>query len=337
MRYRLGPKKDLLDRPPHASADDRISIQTRAGRSTLTDKPNLKSLFRPCEPTNQPSHLHLLQLLLPPISVAASQTCFVPLFFFFPFSTSHSNHSIPHITTSLPFRLCRRPSSSCAPRINLPSWVERSSLPLRHCHHPSTLGCCLHLIAPTCSLASKAYGYDYLQLRMRTAHRHTTLERNQFTSTRAPSDESVISPRFLSRIKIQYFLESGLFVLSRALFSPTPLFFLFFFSRCEQKLAEIANHPSLSLENLHTKRTTSQENTKMDAPLSSPTHKQAQPATNWPQTHTKGFGAIPPTAPQNTKAPSTDTFLKDFTLVAEAAKRAQMAVMIRDLENVGLS
>lgn len=75
----------------------------------------------------------------------------------------------------------------------------------------------------------------------------------------------------------------------------------------------------------------------MDAPLSSPTHQQAQPATNWPQTHTKGFGVVPPPVPQNTKAPSTDTFLKDFTLVAEAAKRAQMAVMIRDLENVGLS
>lgn len=75
----------------------------------------------------------------------------------------------------------------------------------------------------------------------------------------------------------------------------------------------------------------------MDAPLSSPTHKQAQPATNWPQTQNKAFGAVPPPQPQVAKAPSTDAFLKDFTLVAEAAKRAQMAVMIRDLENVGLS
>ncbi|KAF3761100.1 hypothetical protein M406DRAFT_48149 [Cryphonectria parasitica EP155] len=80
----------------------------------------------------------------------------------------------------------------------------------------------------------------------------------------------------------------------------------------------------------------------MDAPLSSPTHQQAQPPTNWPQTQAaKGsFGAIPPPpAPRDVpmKNPSTDTFLKDFTLVAEAAKRAQVAVMIRDLENVGLS
>lgn len=74
----------------------------------------------------------------------------------------------------------------------------------------------------------------------------------------------------------------------------------------------------------------------MDAPLSSPSHKQAQVPTNWPQTHqpTKTFVPPPPAAP---KSPSTDAFLKDFTLVAEAAKRAQMAVMIRDLENVGLS
>jgi len=34
---------------------------------------------------------------------------------------------------------------------------------------------------------------------------------------------------------------------------------------------------------------------------------------------------------------STDAFLKDFTLVAEAAKRAQMAVLMRDMESIGLS
>ncbi|CAN8106354.1 unnamed protein product [Discula destructiva] len=78
----------------------------------------------------------------------------------------------------------------------------------------------------------------------------------------------------------------------------------------------------------------------MNAPISSPTHQQAQTSTNWPQSPAqKGFGAIapPPMQPAATKKPSTDPFLKDFTLVAEAAKRAQMAVMIRDLENVGLS
>lgn len=76
----------------------------------------------------------------------------------------------------------------------------------------------------------------------------------------------------------------------------------------------------------------------MDAPLSSPTHQQSQASTTWAQPKPQGFGAAPPPPPRDAaKVPSTDTFLKDFTLVAEAAKRAQMAVMIRDLENVGLS
>ena len=34
---------------------------------------------------------------------------------------------------------------------------------------------------------------------------------------------------------------------------------------------------------------------------------------------------------------SADAFLRDFTLVAEAAKRAQVAVMVRDFESCGLS
>lgn len=76
----------------------------------------------------------------------------------------------------------------------------------------------------------------------------------------------------------------------------------------------------------------------MNAPISSPTHQQAQTTTGWAQPQSQGFGAVPPPQPrETTKVPSTDTFLKDFTLVAEAAKRAQMAVMIRDLENIGLS
>lgn len=77
---------------------------------------------------------------------------------------------------------------------------------------------------------------------------------------------------------------------------------------------------------------------RMDAPLSSPTHQQSQTSAAWAQPQPQGFGAVPPPPPRDAaQAPSTDTFLKDFTLVAEAAKRAQMAVMIRDLENVGLS
>lgn len=41
-------------------------------------------------------------------------------------------------------------------------------------------------------------------------------------------------------------------------------------------------------------------------------------------------------APAQVKAP-TDPFLKDSTLVAEAAKRAQVAVMVRDFEDCGIS
>jgi hypothetical protein len=33
---------------------------------------------------------------------------------------------------------------------------------------------------------------------------------------------------------------------------------------------------------------------------------------------------------------STDAFLKDFNLVAEAAKRAQMAIMVRDFEECSI-
>ncbi|KIH88543.1 hypothetical protein SPBR_08041 [Sporothrix brasiliensis 5110] len=48
-------------------------------------------------------------------------------------------------------------------------------------------------------------------------------------------------------------------------------------------------------------------------------------------------GKIVPPSPITVKASTTESFLKDFTLVAEAAKRAQVAVMMRDFENVGLS
>ncbi|TDZ25973.1 hypothetical protein Cob_v000314 [Colletotrichum orbiculare MAFF 240422] len=45
----------------------------------------------------------------------------------------------------------------------------------------------------------------------------------------------------------------------------------------------------------------------------------------------------PPPHPPSGQVPSTEAFLRDFTLVAEAAKRAQMAVMMRDFEACGLS
>ncbi|CAK7239861.1 MAG: hypothetical protein STHCBS139747_001296 [Sporothrix thermara] len=47
-------------------------------------------------------------------------------------------------------------------------------------------------------------------------------------------------------------------------------------------------------------------------------------------------GQIVPPPPITVKTSTTEAFLKDFTLVAEAAKRAQVAVMMRDFENIGI-
>ncbi|KAF4996524.1 hypothetical protein FGRMN_4453 [Fusarium graminum] len=44
---------------------------------------------------------------------------------------------------------------------------------------------------------------------------------------------------------------------------------------------------------------------------------------------------VPQPAPAQSSG-STNMFLQDFTLIAEAAKRAQMAIMIRDFEDCGL-
>ncbi|KAL6863896.1 hypothetical protein J3F83DRAFT_716202 [Trichoderma novae-zelandiae] len=46
--------------------------------------------------------------------------------------------------------------------------------------------------------------------------------------------------------------------------------------------------------------------------------------------------AVMAPAPVQAKVPSTEPFLNDFTLVAEAAKRAQAAVMVRDFADMGL-
>ncbi|TFB07053.1 hypothetical protein CCMA1212_000998 [Trichoderma ghanense] len=46
--------------------------------------------------------------------------------------------------------------------------------------------------------------------------------------------------------------------------------------------------------------------------------------------------AVMAPAPVQAKVPSTEPFLKDFTLVAEAAKRAQAAVMVRDFADMDL-
>lgn len=85
----------------------------------------------------------------------------------------------------------------------------------------------------------------------------------------------------------------------------------------------------------------------MDAPLSSPslskthTHVQqpAQPSTISSSSAVAQGQDIANSDPQQGAplgASATMPFLRDFNLVAEAAKRAQMAVMMRDFEAVGL-
>ncbi|KAH0492351.1 hypothetical protein TgHK011_007309 [Trichoderma gracile] len=54
------------------------------------------------------------------------------------------------------------------------------------------------------------------------------------------------------------------------------------------------------------------------------------------QSPSTSAAVMAPAAPVQAKVPSTEPFLKDFTLVAEAAKRAQAAVMVRDFADMGL-
>ncbi|KAK0719536.1 hypothetical protein B0H67DRAFT_483491 [Lasiosphaeris hirsuta] len=72
----------------------------------------------------------------------------------------------------------------------------------------------------------------------------------------------------------------------------------------------------------------------MNAPITSPTTQQTSALPSMQQSP---MAKIVPPQPAQMKSASTDVFLKDFTLVAEAAKRAQMAVLMRDLESIGLS
>ncbi|KAI1402969.1 hypothetical protein F4819DRAFT_485108 [Hypoxylon fuscum] len=72
----------------------------------------------------------------------------------------------------------------------------------------------------------------------------------------------------------------------------------------------------------------------MDAPITSPSMAQRQlPSTAAVATTSQGFA---PPAPAAQKTPSTDSFIRDLNLVAEAAKRAQMAVLMRDLEGIAI-
>ncbi|KAK3900927.1 hypothetical protein C8A05DRAFT_35424 [Staphylotrichum tortipilum] len=67
---------------------------------------------------------------------------------------------------------------------------------------------------------------------------------------------------------------------------------------------------------------------------STPSHQSSTlSSTQQSPTTTK---IVPPAPATSNTSASTDPFLKDFTLVAEAAKRAQMAVLMRDFESVGL-
>ncbi|KAK0387187.1 hypothetical protein NLU13_5500 [Sarocladium strictum] len=68
----------------------------------------------------------------------------------------------------------------------------------------------------------------------------------------------------------------------------------------------------------------------MDAPISSPSNPSSAASSSVQQSPTTS--TIPVPAP----TPSTDALLKEFSLVAEAAKRAQVAVMVRDFESFAL-
>ena len=68
---------------------------------------------------------------------------------------------------------------------------------------------------------------------------------------------------------------------------------------------------------------------------SSKQHAVSSAAAAGPSTFISNGQIVPP-APLGSKSSTTDAFLKDFTLVAEAAKRAQVAVMMRDFENIGI-
>ncbi|KAK7931725.1 hypothetical protein PG985_002437 [Apiospora marii] len=84
----------------------------------------------------------------------------------------------------------------------------------------------------------------------------------------------------------------------------------------------------------------------MNAPISSPSAQRPSAtvtSTSTTQSSSQhaspahSFIAPPPPPTREVKQPSTDAFLRDFNLVAEAAKRAQMACLMRDMESIGIS
>ncbi|KAH7325959.1 hypothetical protein B0I35DRAFT_122772 [Stachybotrys elegans] len=74
----------------------------------------------------------------------------------------------------------------------------------------------------------------------------------------------------------------------------------------------------------------------MNAPIASAIGSSAASSTQ-PSPIAQAM-SLPVPRPAQSKTGSTDTdaYLKDFTLLAEAAKRAQVAVMVRDFENCAL-
>ncbi|KAK8098489.1 uncharacterized protein PG998_013975 [Apiospora kogelbergensis] len=62
----------------------------------------------------------------------------------------------------------------------------------------------------------------------------------------------------------------------------------------------------------------------MNAPIGSPSAQRPS-------------AMLPGASPPPTKQASTDIFIRDLNLVAEAAKRAQMACLMRDMESIGIS
>ena len=78
----------------------------------------------------------------------------------------------------------------------------------------------------------------------------------------------------------------------------------------------------------------------MDAPIASPTQSSSTSTatishfslSGQQQPPQQGGLAADPKMAQG----SADPFLRDFSLVAEAAKRAQVAVLVRDFEGCGL-
>lgn len=122
-------------------------------------------------------------------------------------------------------------------------------------------------------------------------------------------------------------------------------------------ISSFSPHPSITLST--TPLSPPPHTYKMEAPLSSPcpagsshaqhpysasssssspssTHQSTGPTSSSSSQEASSSFAPPPPPQQQHSADATLPFLRDFNLVAEAAKRAQMAVLLRDLEAVGL-